>query len=128
MPTETLKAGRELDALIAEKVMGWALVSNQKANKAGWWGLAPGSSLMPLPYYSLSISDAWEVVEKLEEKGITMDMGQVWNGGEWMWAIQFQKIHLMTGQVDHYRQEYANTAPLAICLAALKVMDERESG
>lgn len=63
-----MKPGRELDALIAEKVMRW----NREHDECG---LPPGvygsDNIQPFPHYSTDISAAWEVVEKICPSVIT---------------------------------------------------------
>ena len=97
-----LKAGRELDALVAEKVMG---------------DLPPRG--YSIPDYSIFISAAWAVVEKLyltsefflETSYYGMDKNKRW------WA-QFS-----THGIDDEFHAEAPTAPLAICRAALKAVE-----
>lgn len=66
-----MEAGRELDALIAEKVMGWRLIENQGA--AGgrlWQGHGGGFGDMPeheLTPFSKEIYAAFQVVEKMRQ-------------------------------------------------------------
>ncbi len=95
-----MKAGRELDALIAEKVFG---------------KICPGFEFDYVgPHYSTQIADAWLVVEKMWDLGgfrvaiIAVDDGQ--------YECDFDDMRAtFTLQAD--------TAPLAICLAALKAAD-----
>ncbi|WP_051291492.1 BC1872 family protein [Fictibacillus gelatini] len=112
-----MRAGKELDALIAEKVMGW--VSRTDKNEFAWW--ASDNSDIPKWFTSqrnfrpsTNISDAWLVVEWLESNigGISLESHcdekrydfRVFNGSD-----------LIAGR--------AETAPLAICLAALKCVE-----
>jgi hypothetical protein len=59
-----MKPGRELDALVAEKVMGWTkeelLLNSSPSFRAAYQNGAP--------FYSTSIEDAWQVVEKFKTK------------------------------------------------------------
>lgn len=116
-----MQAGRELDELIATKVMGWRKEI-----------VYPPTELMP-PYYiwvnpmdsdnclpkfnpSTNIADAWEVVEKMLEQGYDMRL-------DYLYAHETY-ICLFDKAIPYYSEggEYANTAPLAICLAALKTV------
>jgi len=110
------KAGRELDRAIAEKVMG---------RKVTWDApdvLLPGPPDNDAPNYSTSIDAAWEVVEKLRN----------WPGGHWwlhLWQVagvreEWRASFTFGGMaaVHPKLEATANTAPLAICLAALKAM------
>ncbi len=98
-----LKAGRELDALVAEKVMG---------------DLPPRG--YSIPDYSTSISAAWEVVEKLIADSHIVALGVSWDAAKDHWKF------LMRDFGEIVNTEYwpsAPTAPLAICRAALKAVD-----
>jgi len=126
-----MEAGRELDALVAEKVMGKKvrILSNSlfcweyDGEYENLYGLA-----QPIPAYSTDISAAWQVVEKLcnwdvddnmlilkgqgpdiEDKGPDREDPRDW---QW-WEAE---INGTWGKVE----AQAETAPLAICLAALK--------
>ena len=134
-----MKAGRELDALIAEKVMGWEavndeleiakregnpdLVDSQRWHRRKVW--FKGNEKMAceecgtLPAYSTDIADAWEVVRK-------MGMVLIENSGEAFgkldeWNVQFVG-HDKEGE-PHWVSESAETVELAICLAALKAKE-----
>jgi hypothetical protein len=113
-----MKAGRELDALVAEKVMGY-----RQAEDGSWFlpGISTGFGLWELPEYSTSIADAWLVVEKLKLfKGFCLRQR---NDGMWdsvrygKWADGFDD-QIVVGKT---------TAPHAICLAALKAVGYNES-
>ena len=112
-----MKAGRELDALIAEKVMGltrhdesYVAEGVGKVLRFVWrdgCGTCVYSGDMFLPHYSTDIAAAWEVVEKADLWSLYGSIGD----GPYRACIQFgDREGLMT----------ADTAPLAICLAALK--------
>ena len=117
-----MKAGRELDTLVAEKVMGWEATADglywdarQKrtrlvlgsaiAKKREEMGIENGPGFVFAP--STDIAAAWEVVEKADLWSLYGSIGD----GPYRACIQFEdREGLMT----------ADTAPLAICLAALK--------
>lgn len=107
--------GRELDALVAEKVMG---ALNLRITVADWeedMVLGNGDIWRTrVPDYSTSISAAWQVVEKLDfcvvSRGGTVAKEM---GG---WEVDCE----MNGQ---HRRAFAATAPHAICLAALKAVE-----
>ena len=88
-----MKAGRELDALIAEKVMGHSVIRKGESftgfplllHSSGDWdtGIAQEDiwqigervySPFSLPHYSTQIADAWLVVEKLQESGYCVEL------------------------------------------------------
>lgn len=114
-----LKPGLELDTLIAERVMGL----RDRLAKAS--SQAEHEQIRKLidfcPPYSTSIASAWEVVEKLrefdhpEDKSAGFTIWQHWEGGYvagWSW------------HEAEYGVVTAETAPHAICLAALKAVGE----
>jgi len=114
-------AGRELDALVAEKVMGWCVGSDGEEvfydDKRGWVckpHCKPIISQGIVAYYSTSISAAWEVVEKLAVSGKCSFAIERFRNKPYSWQVEFG---LGVGWTV-----YADTAPLAICLAALKAV------
>lgn len=108
-----MKAGRELDALVAEKVMGWDLVPTRHLVRLRYFR-QPGTDSRAarercyLPRYSEDIAAAWGVVEKLS--GYERKLEECSEG----WCFTFEAGEEFWGQAD--------TAPLAICLAALKAV------
>ena len=113
--TMALEAGRELDALIENKVMG---------NAHDWancrWCQDPGrDSWNPhIPRYSKDIAAVWHVVEKIAVEPLAFHLETTnMPGGPIYWAL-FWGDNLNTGGIDEYAAE-ASTAPLAICRAAL---------
>ncbi len=107
-----MNPGRELDALIAEKVMGlepWPEQDPRWKYKAFKAPIVPyGVEPKPCapPEYSTSIEAAWEVVEHIDL------------------FFKLNKVHAT------YRSAFGNlsgsigeTAPHAICLAALKTVE-----
>jgi len=111
---------RELDSLIAEKVMGWRYKETVYS-----WGevLSPAQWIKPngwpvdrVPNYSTDISAAWGVVEELEQKKWFVTIR---NRSASFHLINNGKILDGTGIVT------ANSTPESICKAALlAVLDE----
>jgi len=116
-----MPAGRELDTLVAERVMGWS--PPRKPDQYTWQ--APSGwrgGVEQIPAYSTSIAAAWEVVDKLAESGklccLTIDkLG--FPGEEWRVFFQWDVSD------DRMEMPYADapTAPHAICLAALAAVE-----
>lgn len=113
-----LPAGRELDALVAEKVMGERRLSRNVDVGDGRefrWKIH-GELLENPPAYSTDIAAAWEVVEKLGKRfNVFVDYPTSGN------------VHANTGiMCDDFGHGHtcadAATAPHAICLAALKAV------
>ena len=133
-----MKAGRELDALVAEKVMGIELCHHElhetrptckycHLNKGFWqpkWG-----RIEPPRHYSTDIAAAWEIVERLCNWDVDDNMlvlkGQgpdlekkKWPNGE---AAEWWEAEI--GGTWGKVVSKAETAPHAICLAALKAKE-----
>ena len=114
----TVKPGRELDALVAEKVMGLRFVwrsqlTDHYGYNAGVWTIPTKWGTMDLteepPRYSTDIAAAWEVVEKMREDGFLVALYR--SAGAWI-----ADTNPGYGKSD--------TAPHAICLAALRAVGE----
>lgn len=121
-----LKAGPELNALIAEKVMNtfpcpaWTII--QETIQGPIFTHIPNprheaDQCYPRQYppkYSSNIAAAWPVVEKLRCEESAFKLESV-SDGEYQWWECTIYGHM----------EPADTAPLAICLAALKAVEGR---
>lgn len=124
-----MNPGRELDALIAEKVMAW-VVSYQGTKDMFMrdptideddLGQSP---LYAVPPYSTDIAAAWEVVEK-------MKLSVVNHHGSWLAGptdyseARGEDDRLITAiiGIEDGNDVGGNTAPHAICLAALKAVE-----
>lgn len=115
-----MPAGREMDALIAEKVMGWKLVQNQGEGGGLYWvghgGVFGDMHKNQTPEFSEDILDAWRVIEKMHE-----------NKYQYTLRGHFMGVEQHIATFDHQDWADANplysahgaTAPLAICRAAL---------
>lgn len=128
---DTLKAGPGLDALVSEKVFGhrvvkaWTVEALEFAEACGRKssGHPPRCRVMGIneqddvledgsrvPPYSVDIAAAWVVLERVQE------VGSLQNFGGFGWRCE---IH--TTVPDHHdAASEADTAPLAICRAALR--------
>lgn len=116
--TEQMEAGPELDALVAERVLRFAIypgpsiceVVPSDESESGY----PEAIFVPVPPYSTDIAAAWQVVECLSLH-ISPTSGGMWlvsnvhnrNDPAWIYAL-------------------APTAPHAICLAAIKIVAGKE--
>ena len=109
MNYDDMPAGRELDALVAEKVMGQE--TTEWTDGLGGTGV---TFFAPVEPYSTDIAAAWEVAEKLiQTLGIAVE--QPFHDGIWRCTIfgLWPKKWVCHGE----------TAPLAICRAALKAVE-----
>lgn len=116
-----MEAGRELDALVAEQVMGWKntgkrvslayrAVMTMHTDKTGTYRRVPNCST--------DIYGAWEVIGKIKEKYevATLDYRN-------KWVCYLVETITESGNLDTPDIEaYGQTAPEAICKAALLAM------
>lgn len=120
---EKVIASRELDALVAEKVMGYRCVEEEQTSLLGSKFMAPvwysrdewndndDGSLNPPPF-STDISAAWEVVKELKDSDGAYGFALVQDQGELLeWEASFGNGKFKVS---------AESVPLAISLAALK--------
>lgn len=121
---------RELDALAAEHVLGW---TPHPTLSHEWWRLpetkatnirilgtedGPWDRITP-PHFTTDIADAWQLVEKMMQRH-TQDFHfgyQMCDGAKWHFGFQ-DKVMGFFGNCS----ATADTAPLAITLAALKAV------
>ena len=117
-----MKPGRELDMLVAEKVMGWSN-SIGSARSDHMWGIMDFDDKGPVlaanfPSYSEDIAAAWELMEKLKGPEMGVSICTLWeqpNTFKWIAKIEF----LGTERFEFAVEE---SAAHAICLAALKAI------
>lgn len=125
---DMVKPGRELDALVAERVMGlktedYAGLLVEKINPANPKGNYPLDYL--IPRYSESIEAAWEVVEKIKTTGRELEIeltSSADNPNEWTCGIKWFEFFEDEEQQWGWFYFTQSTAPHAICLAALKAV------
>jgi hypothetical protein len=113
-----LSAGRELDALVAEKVMGYP-----GAAVGGW----SNPHVTPLPY-STDIDAAWSVVEHMARDGFAFSLWRSDGNG----SRSLAGFNCPLGPCEKHGNPYdnwhgsrdirADTVPLAICRAALEAV------
>jgi hypothetical protein len=133
-----LPPGRALDALVAERVMGWPRRVPPSAFGHPWptdthWFTDHDSEvehlwredgkLCSMPFCpSTDITAAWQVVEKLREHytNVSLHGANGWGLTAWNSALDGREYDL-GGPIN------AATAPHAICLTALLALGEKES-
>jgi hypothetical protein len=98
---------RDLDALIAVKVMGWRTHSHSERMWYTGYTSIPKDNFKP----SSEISAAWEALEKFDSYTLTRTI----DGGAYC-----EILWLNYGSFDIIGTGEAEAAPMAICLAALK--------
>lgn len=115
-----MKHGKELDALVQERVMGAVWKASKRVPEQspvleiGVWLFPDGSSRSDLPAYSTEIAAAWEVLAALESN-------------DWHWYINPYEVSLnhSDGRYVEISDEVDSTAG-RICLAALKATGWKE--
>ena len=110
--------GPRLDALVAEKVMGWYKRPDGSLCDPKNFQAAP---VYRIPEYSTQMGDAWRVVEKLRKDGCDFDFFASSRRNSQGWADA-----VFLRQADEFL-ERAATPALAICLTALKAVGFQES-
>lgn len=123
MRVDEMEAGRELDALVAEKVMGWIINVDAYVTET----LTMSEAWKPIPNFSTDIVAAHQVfssrfltsqvigytVEDPSEYPAAQDIGVLGWAKRWFCTCDGEPV-------------YAPTAPLAICRAALKAVGVNE--
>lgn len=107
---------RELDALVAEKVMGWELIGI--APSGGRVVHSPRLWEKELPHYSSDIAAAWQVVEKMEKDG--WESGCETSKGIRRAWFAWDRRKRFSPKLPKFAE--AEAIPRAICLAALKAV------
>lgn len=137
---DKVEAGPALDALVAEKVMGWTKHEHKPMPLIGTgrhWQRRDGTRVerwyRQSAYgdddccpFSTDISAAWEVVKKMPY-GVAVHSP---NGRLWRCIIGVKCVPSVPDCLQQVKQEVvvveAETAPLAICRAALKAAEESD--
>ncbi len=138
--TENLKPGRELDELVAQKVMELSVSperqreyerllakheEDMKVYRAAWdvYGselagppTPPKKPRITFPPYSTDMSAAWQIVEKLGPK-FWFGLGDDTDDDKWN-ANFYNKS-------QHFSAFHCDTAQYAICMAALQAVGMR---
>lgn len=108
-----LPAGRELDAAVAERVMGWGYAQIHSADDG---------YRRSLPAFSTDIAAAWSVVERMASFGYAFDARydrEPWVGQQA--RVVFSAVNAASEDWSgDTAQGEAETLPLAICHASLK--------
>ena len=117
MNPDELQAGRDLDALVATHVFDYRTRSAKLTNPHlpdDWFQREPDGGETFVPPYSTDIKAAWDVVERLAScqprlaRYVSPDK----------WWVRMNACGSLATQVEGW----ADTAPLAICRAALRAV------
>lgn len=116
-----IPAGPDLDRLVAERVMGFTDI--RKMNGCDWYSatregradrVLVGSDSARGFAPSTDIAHAWEVVERMEQRRLEL--------GLWRYLDAYWEAEFVVTEREPSGEAKADTAPLAICLAALKAV------
>lgn len=112
---EKMEAGPEMDALVAERVFGWA--GWKRAEGDCLHGIPPDATGRDrhgtcVPNYSTHIAAAWIVVDKLARLSFGIDREQCF-------GVRYDVRCYDDPDMRDKVRATAETAPLAICRAAL---------
>lgn len=116
---------REIDERIAREVFGFEVIETDECNGTdNFWLKGQVDAFMghprELPHYSTDIKDAWEVVIKFWKEGsfkINLDSLGI--------ACSIYKGRGLN-RSEQYQGGHISSAPMAICLAALNAVKEKE--
>lgn len=149
-----MKSGTDLDALVAEKVMGWkwSEAEHRVADPEGWstrkiliplkcewilstYNLEPGmnSVSIPVPRYSTDIAAAWEVVMALHRQGHGFCIEQSPSAEKPTVHIVPKEKRPNCNGLIHFIEDMekisysCESLPHAICITALKAVGYEES-
>jgi hypothetical protein len=101
-----MKAGKELDRLVAEKVMGDMFANDPDTHGANGYP----------PNYSTNIADAWLVIEKVISNNEFVYVNLSFDSVAWICEFCGDTTVGASGTLDN------PSAPYAICLAALSAV------
>lgn len=120
---DQLEPGLGIDELIAKKIMDWNICGGSKKREDAtlWWG-TPGPApyfnrpLIDTPYFSTQIDDAWQIVRKINDRGLICHIETYPTNGnydEWCGISDGAKF---------IARAKGKTPELAICRASLKAV------
>ena len=119
-----LEAGRELDRLVAEKVLGWQYKLMSDGIKSDWHWVDANDKFVcisvddtSLPNFSANIADAWQIVEFLIPQFDDVSVSNTHDGYNCLISPDIWKLNVYVS--------FGDTAPLAICRCALLAYKER---
>lgn len=120
MYDELAAFAKRMNEAVARK-LGW------RFDRTGHWHSLPkdggGSCWDALPDYCHSIAAAWEIVEFVREShGFSLE--KVPYGGIPKWDCELYAFDMTEYKRNGKIQSQADTAPMAICLAFLKLEDK----
>ncbi len=120
-----MRPGREIDCTIAEHVFGHRVFVKKRA----LYEETPKGE-RPLRFYAKEMAPAWEVAEKMSISMIPIENGQWFAlvGTEFGWKNPAEFIaYMQTGKFVDAGAAVGESAPMVICVAALKAIEARKT-
>ncbi len=116
-----MDAGRDLDALVAEKVLGWRHIKWERTTPLG---RSPKNLLSlvleEVPYYSTDIAAAWQVVERMRSTIVSKRQNFLF------YLVEVISARIFPNGAHNPRidmsQIMLHVQPVDICIAALKAV------
>lgn len=131
-----MKPSRELDAIIAEKIMGWGPIDiDLNGNPVGINPLYPNKyKCHIIPKYSTSIAAAWEIIEKLKTMVLSIEVS-IYTKPRTSQITSIEET--CQCNIFEFKKEFewwtpqfgviGTTPAHAICLAALRVIERKNA-
>src|SRR5262249_37475866 len=117
---------RDLDILVAQYVMDHHVI---RLKKGGFRERTRQGHIRPLRAYSADVAAAWEVIKKMRWLLLPISDGNWFSlvGGEEGWNSPADLIqYLQSADFATGGAAVASTAPLSVCIAALKAVQKRK--
>ena len=121
-----MQKSRELDLYMAQKVLGHKTFNDRQGKPHEE---LPSGQTRPLRAYSQEIAAAWEIVEKIGISLLPVEQGWfaiVGNTRGWESPADFIG-YLQTADFTNSGAAVGESAPMTICLAAMKACERREA-
>lgn len=123
-----MDAGREMDALVAERVMGWAIFTHNEGPNPPYWYREETdnhSFHLPIPKFSTDIAAAYAMEERIEELGLTeryiVELARIACGYD---GLPETLIRLQRGLYEDQIWAMVHASPADRCRAALRAVEE----
>lgn len=125
-----LSAGREIDVLVAEQIIGWQIETDEpklkklqgyfsRDEERRWWRAPDGGWYCDPPPYSSDMAAAWQIVESMNSRGQFLFLSQ--SAEEYKVAFDEPR----TISPDYISEK---SVAFAICKAALVVAEHVQVG
>jgi hypothetical protein len=119
---DTIVRLRRIDALVAEHVMGWHFDGHNWSFPDGEWQACECSEPNGPSGFTTSWDAAGQVVERMRERGFNWKIvsGIDFRPLRSVWRVETDNWDIGSTPSDRNGGAFADTLPLAVCLAALR--------